>query len=417
MASYTSDHAGDSLYSLSFIQFNIDYPEARSTLDDIFDTSESLLKTYISFQTIANGANSNTSFTDIPISKTSVVEPGGDWIGKRYQVLNGSIIYPPNNVDVNDMAIVIHVEMTTEDLRRPISIRSLQFSSLSLSSSPTKIGTRFGNDITPYSRYGPYFSYNDKNPFKIYKGTTPHLYLTSDSGISILGNSKPGESRGVSFILNKSKAESYSVSAIQLALRAELEEFSETPVEIFEIQSLGRYTKFYVRAHQNNPKRGLVFALDGNTGLPASGFSMFVDGRMSKDPIISVRQWSMISLSFGSAISLDGVGGAFRITGPLLVNHVTAYELNEQDQANRFFYRVWGEVETQTWSYWTAEIWENVLLLADSGGFGVDPVYSYGEFTGTNRFILDSNATLLTKNYKYKYYSDLVWQSQTLPAL
>lgn len=418
LATYVSDHSGDKIYSLDFIQINIDYPEARFLVDNSFDTSKLLVKTYVSFQPISSGANSsNTNFTDIPLSRTNIIDPGSSWVGNRYEVVNGSIIYPPTNIDINDIALVVHIEMTTEDLRRPISVRSLQLSSLALEATPKKIGTRFGNDIVPYSKYGPYFSYNSKNPFQIYKGTSPHLYLTSDSGISILGSNKPQESRGVSFALNRSKVQDYRISAMQLAIRSELQEFPENPIEIFEIQAAGRYIKFYVKSHQNNPQRGTIFALDGNTGLSAASFSMFLDGRLVKDPVISTRQWSMLSLSFGSSLSLDGIVGAFRITGPLLVNHFTAYELNEQDQASRFFYRVWGEVASEIWNYWTAEIWENVLLLADSGSFGVDTVYSYGEFTGTNRFILDSNATLVANNYKYSYYSDLVWQSQTLPAL
>jgi len=419
LAKYVTDHSGDRIYALDFIQFNLDYPDSRSVVDGIYHTEKSELKSYVSFQRLSEGASSNAIFNlePIPLGFERVVTPGNSWTNKKYEIINGTIVYPPSNANIEDIAVVIHLEFETEDSRRPIFLKSLGLSSLALDVNPSKIGTRYGNDLIPYSKFGPYFDYRSKNPFRIYKGSSPHLYLTSDSGVSVLGTPDSKISRGLSQVINKKKAADYKVSNIQMSIRQEQQEFSTSPVEIFEVQAADRLIKFYVRAYKNDTKRGVIFALDGETYLPAQGFSLLLNGRLTKNPIINPREWSMLSISFSSSLLMDGFAGAVRITGPMVINNITSYRLNQQDQANRFFYRLWGEVSSEFWSFWTASIWEDVLVLSDAGGFGVDPVYSYGEFTGTNRFVFDTNSELFTENYRYRYYSDLVWQSQTVPAL
>jgi hypothetical protein len=53
------------------------------------------------------------------------------------------------------------------------------------------VGTRFGVNMFPYTRSGLYYDYKAKNPFSIYKGSTPYLYLNRTSGIEIRGDFDP----------------------------------------------------------------------------------------------------------------------------------------------------------------------------------------------------------------------------------
>ena len=68
------------------------------------------------------------------------------------------------------------------------------------------VGTRFGTDLFPYKRSGLYYDYKSKNPFSIYKGSTPYLYLTRYSGIELRGQYDPAVDRGLVVPINSSTA-------------------------------------------------------------------------------------------------------------------------------------------------------------------------------------------------------------------
>jgi hypothetical protein len=168
-----------------------------------YDTSGSPVKAYITFQLLEDGANrSLESFTNIELApKNGIVVPGDNWLNTKYEVVDNMIIYPPTSISFDDIAIVTHIQMITASIYdMPISIKSLEYAAMALSdSTPTPIGTRFGNDLYPYRKDGFYFTYKSLNPFSIYKGSTPYLYLTRDSGITLRGDYDPLINRGVFF--------------------------------------------------------------------------------------------------------------------------------------------------------------------------------------------------------------------------
>ena len=60
LAKTVYDSSGNQTYTIDFIQFNFDYPEPQ-VVGSVYDTSASYVKTYITFQTIASGANASAS--------------------------------------------------------------------------------------------------------------------------------------------------------------------------------------------------------------------------------------------------------------------------------------------------------------------------------------------------------------------
>lgn len=424
-AKYVTNIDGNRQYSLDMMQFNITYPEGIS--------SNGEFRSYVSFQPLASGANrSYSEFTIIePLSSSGVVSPSGDWINTMYQVENGTVVFPPNNIDINDFAIVVHLEFDINDIRKNIYIKKLQISSLSLSSgTATRLGTKYGSSIVPYTKFGPYFDYKARNAFRIYDKTSPYLYLTSDSGLRVVGGQDSHISRGISFVINPSRAEDFRLSAIQMFVRYPESEFPASPAEIFEIQTATSYTKFYLHALKGDSSRGVIFALDARTGLPIANMTMYLNGGLVKNPILDPKQWAAIGISYTTSQSLAATTGAIRVTGNATVNNINVYQVSEADEASRFFYRLWGEVIEEStydlvsnpianpgWEYWSSGLWQNVLVKSDSGGFGVDPEVVYKTFSGSNRTIVNDQSSISAQRYNIRFYENFSWQSQTLPAL
>ena len=167
---YVSDPANRKYLDLDFLQLNIDYPKMSNFSLDKYNTEGALVKTYITFQYLASGSNSTQStFTNtVLLDKGGVVRPGDEWLNSKYEVLDDTIIYPPPGIDFSSLSINIHIEVSVGGiLSNPLKISSLQLSSQALGSSPNKIGTKFGAEVFPYTKYGKAFNYKEVFPFSI----------------------------------------------------------------------------------------------------------------------------------------------------------------------------------------------------------------------------------------------------------
>ena len=96
---------------------------------------------------------------------------------------------------------------------------------------------------------GDYFDYKSKNPFTIYKGSSPYLYLTRTSGIELKGTYDPLISRGLSIPINENVSSDYKIMAMQSAIRFDQDFFPYAPTEIFEIES----EVFETNPYKNDP--------------------------------------------------------------------------------------------------------------------------------------------------------------------
>jgi hypothetical protein len=122
---------------------------------------------------------------------------------------------------LNELAIVYHLEFNIRNiLTKPIALRRLEVASQALNANSfNPIGTRFSLNMFPYKRAGLYYDYKSKNPFSIYKGSTPYLYLNRKSGIEVRGSFDPQVSRGIAVPINQTSAANYRISAAQIWMR------------------------------------------------------------------------------------------------------------------------------------------------------------------------------------------------------
>ena len=391
-----------------------------------YDTSESVVRTYVTFQLLEAGANRPADlFVNTELApKDGIVSPLDNWLNTRYEVVDGMIIYPPQSVSFEDIAIVTHIEMVSNSIRdTPISIKSLEYASMSLSETePTAIGTRFGNDIYPYRKDGFYFTYKERNPFSIYKGSTPYLYLTRNSGITVRGTFDPLVNRGISVPINEAKSENYKVIAMQMAMRFDQDFFPYAPTKIFEIQSKSSYIKFYMAAVDPQGKRAKVYAID-DEGKLENGLSFFLNGKLVKDPILTVKEWAMIGIRFASTQEFGSYSGALRLTAPLTYNNISYYKSTNLQEVQTVIERPWFKVKVAEtteleWDYWKFPfLWENVLVIATTSYYGVDPSDIYKIYTGTNKIIIDDEVETRFGDYSYSIAEDISWRSQVYQAV
>jgi hypothetical protein len=469
-AKYVTDIDGTQKYDLDFIQFNIDYPAPSLFMKTVersswtyqelnqkysspiqrqydsldnqlftgyadyedlsnnlttrysYDTTKSKVKTYVTFQYLSTGANSpESAFIDIvPLSNNGIVRPGAEWMTTMYEVVDNAIIYPPRGIDLKTLALVTHIHVSVDDVvSNPITIRSLQYASQTLNAGgDNKIGTRFGVPIYPYKKSGIYFDYKSENPYSIYKGSSPHLYLTRDSGIELRGDYDPLINRGILIPINQNQADGYKVMAMQMYLRYNQNSFEALPVEIFEIESKSGIIKFFMEANSDTGNRARIYAINAQTGQIEDGITFYWNGQLVKEPIMTIREWGLLGISFSNVLNFVNFAGSIRINGPILFNNVSYYQSTNLQEVQKVTSRPWfrvqysGQLELD-WNYWAeAYLWRGMLVISSTSYYGVNPSDIYKAFTGTNKIIIEDDSVFQFGGYQYAAYQDITWQSQ-----
>ena len=471
-AQFVTNDVGNEFYDLDFLQFNIGYPSPDKLLEpesvveswtysDLkneyknpvqktyeqlgnilftgwadyqdmleksekyyeYDTTSASIRSYLTFQYIAEGANAlQDSFSITETAKSNKIidiDEHPQWANTRFEIIDNTLIYPTKTVDFNDLAIVFHLDFNLRNtLTKPIKLSRLEFASQALSeNSFNPIGTRFGLNLFPYKKSGIYFDYKSKNPFSIYKGSTPYLYLDKKTGIQVRGEFDKQISRGITVPINQELASNYRVSAAQLWMRYDEENFPLVPTELFEINYKNDSIKFYMVADSEKGNRGRIYAKSQNTGLDFNGLSYFWNGLLVREPVITIKEWGVLGIAFSNALNFDSYLGGINLTGPMLFNNVAYYQANNLQQVQSTLVRPWLKVKTDgitnfDWQYWLNNFtWQGVLAIGTSNLYGVSPDSVYKTYLGTNKIIIDDSEGMIFDADKIKIYTDTTWQT------
>jgi hypothetical protein len=435
---YVSDIKDKKYYDLDLIQFNIDYPALENFENGSYDTSKNMVKSYVSFQYLKNNPSAKSSyFKTIPAAQNNVVSPGtyvvgvdletgnnihDSWLTYRYEVVDGTVIYPPKGIKLTDISLVTHLEWTIPGIvSNPLVIKKMQYASQAFNErSSNPVGTRFGVPVFPYIKYGSYFDYKSRNPYRIYKGSTPYLYLTKKSGLEKLGDYDSLVNRGFSIPVNKDLAETYKIIALQAFIRYGKDRFPSDPEQIFEIESKDTYIKFYLVANDITGKRARIYGINAKTGTFENGITFYWNGNIVREPVITLNDWGTIGVSFPKVLDFDSYAGGLRFTGSVLVNNISQYKATGLQEIQRNTIRSWflASIDNAIWNFWNQSYtWNSVLILSQSNILGVDPSEIYKTYTGTNKIIIDDNVPLRVNDYEYNLYQGITWQSRILPAV
>jgi hypothetical protein len=423
---FVKDKKDNEYYDLDFIQFNLNYPSQPIPSTNLLDKSP--IKSYVTFQYIENGANlSDFNFTNTQnLSDEYIIEPGSEWINTKYEIVDNTLIYPPKDVNVLDLAIVTHLDINAKGiLKNKIKLRSLEYASQAFNdTSSNPIGTRFGNEMYPYTKSGFYYSYKDRNPFTIYKGSSPYLYLTKTSGIALRGTHDPEITRGISIPINKQTATNFKVIAMQAAVRYDKDNFSSDPVEIFEIESKNIHIKFFMQSIHKDGQRAKIYGINAKSGKLENGIAFYWNGKIVREPVITVKEWGFLGISFSNILDFTNRVGAVNLTGPLTFNTISYYQSTNLQEVQRIETRPWFAVNyslplTLEWDFWKSSpfLWEEVLIIASTSYYGVDPSTIYKSYTGTNKIIIDTDKVFTLQDYEYNLYKDVLTVEITTNAV
>jgi hypothetical protein len=423
---YVDDIFGNKYYDLDFIQFNIDYPAFRIFDGSLYNTEDSMIRTYVSFQYLSTGANAPYNyFTSVEgMPKNGVVAPGDDWMHTKYEVVNGAIIYPPKDVSIEQIAIVTHIEMSVSGIKtNPISIKKIEYSSESFNDfTSNPVGTKYGVALYPYSQYASQFDYKSRNPFRIYKGSTPHLYLTEDSGINRVGDYSSVVPRGISIPVNQGSAEKYRVIAMQMFMLYNKDAFASQAIQLFEVAGAEKYLRFYIKANDRTGQRGRIYAVNARTGTTEDGIAFYINGNLVRDPVISLNEWVSIGISFATTLSFDEYPGAIRLTDTVLFNNVAYYESTSLQEIERQAKRTWSRIFTE-YEDWLNLLkaalvgnflWNDVLVTSSVSFFGISPGDIYKSYIGMNKRTAEGAEELVIGEAEIRLFSDVRWDTSVV---
>jgi len=380
------DIDGKKKYGVDFIQFSCDTALSNFFNGNEYDSSYLPIKTYVSFQLNELGPTKQEESFDNKIlaSRSRVIHPGSNWRNTIYEVVNGTVIYPPQNIDVNKLSIVVHVDISSEGiLKNPARVRSIGLHSKTLNAVVSNpIGTKGGTQIIPFKRYGFYFEYKTPNPYIIYTDSTPHLYLTKSTGLELTGNFGV-EDRGISIPINRQRVPIYSLAAIQFSLRFSREDIVLGPTQILEIENNKQEDKIkiWIKPESFSNQRFIVYATDFENNLTEM-VKFYINGKESPNCVISLNAWNMLGIGLVKELEMFSQTGRVNFVGPVLFNNVSYYALSSTQNAQR-------------------------AIVSQDQYLGVDLSEVYSVFVGTNKTIVGDNLPIFPEKYRYSFINDI----------
>jgi hypothetical protein len=475
-AKYVKDYEGKDNYDLDTIQFNVDYPEPIETnlqqintvwtyqdlynqfhdpyiqtyedlandfftgWDDYFDlnnnaikyyyydTSFSNIKTYVSFQKIIDGANKNlVDFANIDFPRAKGVVNADDvltdWEDTAFELVDGSIIYPPkkysdnSDVDFNDLGIVTHIDFFVNGIiNNPVKLRDLQLASQVLERTKfTEVGTKYGVPTYPYYKPSLYYNFKGENPISLYKDSTPHLFLTRHSGWRLRGNFSPYLDRGLAIVVNKEQNIDLKISSLQLWLRYAEDVFPSQEIKIASIAYKTDTIDIYL-VSESTGLRGEIYAKFRSTDSLVTNIKFHLDGILVEHPHLSMGEWSCVGIAFTELLDFSSYTGRISLNGPLTYNNISYSVATNLEQDQSVEYRTWSQTSSIAgaggWDYWENSFtWEDVYIASNTSIYSIDPSDIYARYVGTNKIVIDDTEGILINPDQFKFYSDVIWST------
>lgn len=527
-ASYVKDENGNPYYDLDMLQVNLGYASTETqdvwnylqleqsydgqTYQDLKDSIysnyfnlkknnttggtvnvTSSLKGYLTFQPIAEGANSPLSnfIYEKGLTESFVIDPDLENTSilpeKAYQTKfsfkDNVIVYPPKTKSFEDYAMVAHLQINQRSiLKNPLKIKSFEISSKNLNYPSTSgdesqrnyIGTKFGTNIYTEIDVFNEIDYKSKNPYIIYKTSTPYIYTTKKSGIQLVNRGSITSPTTIkeyraAIPVNANGSYNYNVSAINFIVMGNLPDVNdEIPLLnvnhkngiislILNKTENGTLIKAYNKSPETVVEGGLssteiyadtwnaeysdsltTFIVNVTAGsinptetlsqyTEISGVNFYQNGKYVKTPYIKNNEWNSIAISFDDSLDFgEFYEGSIDLFGGFVFNNISYYLEEGLDAKTDLTIRTWDGVLNQdyngvpvtpenTWSYWSAleNTWQTVYILGKSSSYISSPIDIYKAYTGTNKSIVDDGYGMQLQQRDTAIITDVSWLSYT----
>lgn len=410
--------------------------DLNRTVQNLLDLSESSVRVFATFQLLAEGSDeplSSFTFTS-PLSQNKVVDASLQNVvadpyrayKTKFAITDGTIIYPPKNISIENVSLNLHFIIDKKAiLSNPLIIRDMEISSKALSRvSRNPIGTKFENQIIPYTRSGIYYSYKSKNPYSIFKKSMPYLYLTENSGIKILEFSDNLKEYGAQIRINQQQEENFFLGATQIFIKYDIEDIPSAPVPLFEVQYKGGTVEF-LSERDSSGLRSKIFARDKNTKSIFNNVSFYQNGINVKNPYIVYGQWNVLGIVFEIPLDFRNYSGSINIFAGCTFNNISAYRSDGLNEISSVIARIWQNVLSDgptnyDWRYWydqneTSDVqtWRNVYELASNQYYSLSAKDIFEAYSGTNINVFDDNTGISVENDVSVVISGVSWSTIT----
>lgn len=418
---------GNSHYDLDMLQFNIDHPSPPIINASDIDNNDFKIKSFVTLQDFKNvGKIPYSNYANlVSVSSSRVLDFDNttDVLVTKYEVFDGTVIFPPKElIDFEDYYLTLHIESKTKGINtKPGFLKKMSLSSLAFDESEFyHIGTRTGNEIYPFSRYSTGYSHKDKNPFSIYKESTPYLYLTSDSGITVLPY--PTEAtRGLSIPLNQGKSSKYLLGGIQLWMFYNKSYLVEESIKIARISALDKTLDIYLFPDSYN-KRGRLGIFNADTGLQQLGITIYQNGLLVPTAFIEPVSWNSIVISFDDSLALDSSIGQLELYEGFLYNNIALYQKSTDVLGTQLNSFTWAEFREevfeidgvvfstlQRWENKIDSAWEDFVEEVELVSYVIDGQNIYESYFGLPKAIVNDSDQITFGSDTINIITDVEW--------
>jgi hypothetical protein len=433
----TSNYAGlrDSIYSTYFNLYK------NNTTGDTINVSNSSLQGYVTFQSLASGANKplNSFSYEKQLGLNSVIDADAEntiavpekAYDTKFVFKDNVIIYPPKSKNFEDYAAVFHLGINQRSiLKNPLKIKSFEITSKNLNyvsnssneAQRSYIGTKFGTRIYPQIYDEGTVDYKSKNPLFIYKTGTPYLYNTKKSGINVVNTTtvSPTQSESIASIpVNKSGSYNFNVGAMQFMLFGK---FSSTIEQIYLMDIKDKSGTISLVLDKTNTGNVIkAYRKNGSTLTPETTINFYQNGKYVLSPTIKNGEWNAIGMSFADQLDFSQYkDGSIDLFGGFMFNNISYYLAEGMGIKTNLTVRSWENVlnyesTARLWSFWSADskTWQDVYIVGQASSYVSTPADIYSVYTGTNRSVIDDNHGISFGETQLSVITDVSWQTAT----
>jgi hypothetical protein len=429
---YITQADGNLKYDLDLVQFNIDSPvsifsksnESSSNFQNYLST-----KTYITLQPISKLGNfvySDYSNVEV-IGLDRVLDLGlteYDFSNTKFQVNDGTVIYPPKDVSgFTNYYITVHIEITSRGVNTEnVKIKNMSLSSLAFDEGQFySINSPAAGKFYPIVKNQDQYVYKKSVPVVIDNESSPYLYLSGDSGISVLPQNEGSLLKGISVPINQDFKNDQEMVGIQMFLM-----YNEDST-FTEKKYIGRIfnedkTFDIVLVPEQDQKRAF-FKIYNESGEEFLLAKFFLNGKLVDNIVIEPFIWNCIAISLQeNSIALDGILGQIEIYSGVRVDSVASFiELNPTKQP-LIDYDEWNQLDdpippsasATVWEYWSASsTWTEAL---DQRSLNVTVLSLDGEsifntYAGLSSGVANDNSIISVSYDSVVILNDISWDT------
>lgn len=334
----------------------------------------------------------------------------------KFEVNDRTIIFPPKElVDFAEYYVTIHMEMKTKGINKnPIKIKKMSLASLAYDeSSFYSIKSPDGYKLYPFNRYGNVYAYKNKNPFTIYKDSTPYMYNTGDSGISVLPYQSEA-TRGITVPINQQLSTEYLLGGVQFWGFYNKDTTITETVQIGKISSRNRSYDIKL-VPESNYARAKMVLYDAGTSTESTGIVFYQNGYKVDNPFIHPLTWNTIIITFEESISLPSAVGQFEIYEGYMVNNIAFYKKSSDVLGSEFVDNIWQDLRSETtWQTWlSGGVWSATIGQNEPITYIVDGKSIYESTFGISSAVARDDSTLSIDSDGVDIITGTIWEEYT----